>query len=308
MNYFRSADFSDGVYLVGDIHGDSMVFLQVGLITETFGSEDVSDLDLVHWKKNHKALLIFLGDVVDSVRPNGPKDVLGPKNDQLIVQTIVRLQAEAQKEGGQVVFIVGNHELGRITNDISCHKFSHASNCTRQDNYKKQVTTWMIEQLQQLKSVSVCMVDNTLICHGGVPPGLKKTTVSAINRQYRDFLSAPQLLTDPTILLCHQLAWHRPTDYVAKDIQQISYMKKTACSLVVGHSPMSLPAQLEKSRVSIKRTEKNDVVCSQSCGLENQIVYLDFAMSRAFNTGLEPKKEEFCLLGVAQCRLDQCIS
>jgi hypothetical protein len=311
MNYFRSTDYPDGCYVVGDIHGDITVFLETGILSGTFGnalnSAEETQMDLVHWKEDKKALLIFLGDVVDSLRPHGPKGFMDPKSDEVIIETILRLRAEALRAGGNIVFIVGNHELGHITNDISCQKFSHAGNCTtRKDEFKKKVTAWMIDRLKQLKSVSVCMVDNTLLCHGGVPTGLKPITVSSINRQYKKFLeTAGGPVSDDAIF--YKLAWHRPRSYIQQDIQQITYMKKKPNALVVGHSPVSAPSQLENSAVRINRTGKNEAVHSSQHSTENQLVSLDFAMSRAFNTGTEPKKEEFCLLGVAQLLKDNQI-
>ena len=299
MNYFLSSDYPDGVFLVGDIHGDISVFLEIGLLAGTFSGS--GDIDTIHWTKNKKALLVFLGDIVDSKRPSGGEfEVeMAPNSDQLIIEAIVRLQKEARLEKGRIVFIAGNHELGHITNDISCQGFSHESKCTRKDNYKKEVTAWMLDQLQKLDSVSVCMVDKTLLCHGGVPRNLKPTTVSSINQQYRAFLkrAAKGLVLGADDEVFHQLAWHRPVKFIKQDMQKITHKNKSAVALVVGHTPVVQPSQLGKID---KSDDDDDGVISEAISIEGQIVYLDFAMSSAFSA-LNP---QYCLLGLARLLAD----
>lgn len=295
MSYFQSTDFPDGVYLVGDIHGDIAVFLTAGVLSGTF----FLDRGVVCWRTGKKALLIFLGDVVNNSRPGGPPGVDLKETDKLILLTMSCLQKQAQKQGGNIVLVVGNHELGYITNSVSCQRYSHQNNCNREGKYKKKVSAWMIEQLQELKSVSVCMVDQTLICHGGVPAALKPVTVNAINEEYRTFLEAasPGVDTNTNTYIFHHLAWHRPCEFVQKDVQQITHENKVATALVVGHTPVY--EQMESSLV-IDRTEKNEVKRSERVSLVHQLVRLDFAMSRAFTTAQTPSQQHFCLLCIAQ--------
>jgi hypothetical protein len=87
------------VVAVGDLHGD---FEAWRAIAQAAGIEGASG----RWVGG-ATVFIQVGDVVD----RGPASVK-------ILQDLMRLQREAQKAGGRVIALVGNHEAMNMTHDL----------------------------------------------------------------------------------------------------------------------------------------------------------------------------------------------
>jgi Calcineurin-like phosphoesterase len=95
----RTADTPQVVIAIGDVHGDfddlCLILKRVGLIDEK-----------LHWAGNH-AILVQTGDLLDR----------GPKERQ-VLDLIRSLEDEAAKAGGQVVSLLGNHEMMNLIGDL----------------------------------------------------------------------------------------------------------------------------------------------------------------------------------------------
>ncbi|GET90941.1 serine/threonine phosphatase, putative [Leishmania tarentolae] len=83
---------------VGDLHGD---YEQSVAVLRLAGLIDNSN----HWI-GEDALLVQLGDILDV----GPDDIV-------IIRLLMRLQQEAQSKGGDVIELLGNHELRNFRGD-----------------------------------------------------------------------------------------------------------------------------------------------------------------------------------------------
>jgi hypothetical protein len=87
------------VIAIGDVHGD---FDDLCLILKRVGLID----DKLHWVGDH-AILVQTGDLLDR----------GPKERQ-VVDLIMSLEDEAARAGGQVVSLLGNHEMMNLIGDL----------------------------------------------------------------------------------------------------------------------------------------------------------------------------------------------
>jgi Calcineurin-like phosphoesterase len=95
----RTANTSQVVIAIGDVHGD---FDDLCLILKRAGLID----DKLHWVGDH-AILVQTGDLLDR----------GPKERQ-VVDLIMSLEDEAARAGGQVVSLLGNHEMMNLIGDL----------------------------------------------------------------------------------------------------------------------------------------------------------------------------------------------
>lgn len=95
----RTADAPQVVIAIGDVHGDfddfCLIMKRVGLIDEK-----------LHWAGGH-AILVQTGDLLDR----------GPKERQAL-DLMMTLEDEAAKAGGQVVSLLGNHEVLNLMGDL----------------------------------------------------------------------------------------------------------------------------------------------------------------------------------------------
>src|SRR5690242_4942944 len=90
---------AEALVAVADVHGD---FDDFAAILQRSGVIDAQH----HWI-GHKATLVQLGDVID----RGPK----PRE---AMDLLMALEKEAPKAGGQVISLLGNHEMMNMMGDL----------------------------------------------------------------------------------------------------------------------------------------------------------------------------------------------
>ncbi|HEX8256410.1 MAG TPA: metallophosphoesterase, partial [Allosphingosinicella sp.] len=90
---------AERIVAIGDLHGDHAAWRQIaaaaGLIDQAG-----------RWAGG-RAILVQTGDVTD----RGPDSLK-------IIRDLRRLQSEAQRAGGRVIAVVGNHEAMNVTGDL----------------------------------------------------------------------------------------------------------------------------------------------------------------------------------------------
>jgi Calcineurin-like phosphoesterase len=95
----RTADTPQVIIAIGDVHGDfddfCVILKRVGLIDEK-----------LHWAGD-RTTLMQLGDLLD----RGPKE-------RPALDLMISLEDEASKAGGQVVSLLGNHEMMNLMGDL----------------------------------------------------------------------------------------------------------------------------------------------------------------------------------------------
>ena len=115
------------VFCIGDMHGDAHALAKTLAMTGCVAiPEDVHtatrkcphgndvDLDAVRWKEGCDDVVMFLGDLLDN-RRSAMDDSHGvcatPRTQFAMMDVLVRLKGEAQAHGGDVVLILGNHDV-----------------------------------------------------------------------------------------------------------------------------------------------------------------------------------------------------
>ena len=112
----------DDIFVVGDLHGDYQVLVHVLVdlcecceITSIYNDTEnsYSNRELLSWLPNIKKVVVFCGDLIHRKRFND--HILDDEcSDVYIIETILRLKKEAKKQGGDIILILGNHEVMNI--------------------------------------------------------------------------------------------------------------------------------------------------------------------------------------------------
>ena len=101
INISNKSYINRNIIAMGDVHGDYYATVKSLRITRTI------DKDL-NWKAKN-SILIQMGDILDR---GGRETTYKDEDSELkIIYLFKRLKKQAQKEGGDVVCLIGNHEL-----------------------------------------------------------------------------------------------------------------------------------------------------------------------------------------------------
>jgi len=90
----------EGVVAIGDVHGDADTFLRLLRSLEIIDAKD-------RWSGGRRRL-VLTGDLIDR----------GAASRQ-VLEIVMRLEAEAKTAGGEVIALLGNHEVMNLTADLS---------------------------------------------------------------------------------------------------------------------------------------------------------------------------------------------
>ena len=161
------------IFVIGDIHGDYQVFIHslVDLcescyISRIFDSGNgYINREELQWIKGNKNVIIFCGDLIH--RKRFMDHVLDDEcSDIYILETVFRLKKEAQKNGGDIIIILGNHEIMNIILPDS-DKQVYTSPKNLECNYSFFSDSNKIKNLIN-NSYAWIKLNNILISHGGL--------------------------------------------------------------------------------------------------------------------------------------------
>ena len=97
------------IVVFGDLHGDLNAFLDLVQFLQLARMNEQGQL---HWIAPRGTVAVCLGDVMDR----------GPFSYELL-EHIFDLRVAARSQGGDIIFVIGNHELGNISNALLFMKY-----------------------------------------------------------------------------------------------------------------------------------------------------------------------------------------
>jgi hypothetical protein len=169
---FKIDNQNKNIYVIGDIHGDYQVFIHclVDLcksctVTKLFKDTEnkYDNREFISWNNKCNDVVIFCGDIIH--RKRFPDHVLDDEcSDVFMLETLLRLKEEAIKNKGNIIIILGNHEIMNILQP--CDK-SYTSDM----NIKKNIEYFENkENINKLISNSYAWIkiNDALIAHGGL--------------------------------------------------------------------------------------------------------------------------------------------
>jgi len=98
------------IIVIGDIHGDYELVLKILKFSK------VIDDDL-NWIGGD-IIIVQLGDQIDSLRPSKKNNINLEANDIKILKFFNELNKKAEKSGGKVISLLGNHEIMNVLGDF----------------------------------------------------------------------------------------------------------------------------------------------------------------------------------------------
>jgi len=163
------------VVAVGDLHAD---YGQAAKVLSAVGLVD----DEAHWTGG-RAILVQTGDVMDR----------GPDSHRLI-RLLDTLRTEARAAGGDVVALLGNHEVMNLRGDW---RYVEASDVAQYGGHAERQAALAPdgEDGRFLRSLStVANVGGTIFVHGGVHPDFARASLDATNAAVLTAIDEPGLV------------------------------------------------------------------------------------------------------------------
>lgn len=158
----------DTYIALSDLHG------QFDLFKQLLQNNGVVDQQL-NWRFG-KGVLVIVGDIFDR----------GPDVDK-ILWLIYRLEQEAKEKGGRLLYMLGNHELMVLDNDLRyVNKQDLAAAELLGHTYPELYGENTVLGRWIRKKPAVLRVNKTLFLHGGISPALvdKKISIRKINKSF----------------------------------------------------------------------------------------------------------------------------
>jgi len=258
----RSAAGKDRkVYSVGDLHGDFERFQEI--LTKT-GLATFDSAGNAHWTGGD-AVLISTGDTVDR-----------GEHGRSIYIAFQELAKQAAEAGGEVVNIVGNHELMNLQGDLryvaALEMSSGGEYGGRQQREQEWSRSGLIGADIRKRFVAAAVREGIAFVHGGLDPDVLRQygSLEALNAKVRE------LLDDERVTFNHKLFgqkgpfWYRflaegPAEKACSLVRETLHFLG-AKRMVVGHTP-------QESGVATR--------CSKADG-DPQLILGDTIISRAY--------------------------
>tara|TARA_R110002050_G_scaffold109796_3_gene221133 strand:- start:4339 stop:5412 length:1074 start_codon:yes stop_codon:yes gene_type:complete len=183
--------------------------------------------------------LVLVGDFVDR----------GFSTTQ-VLWFIYKLEQEAEKQGGFVHFILGNHELKNMQGnyDSSSPKYFHVASILEKQHRELYDSNSFIGKWLASKN-TIELINGILFTHGGIHPDLVDYNLSidkvneiTSNNYYKPFYPKPEKTKEQFLNSTHTgISWYRGyfKDDLSQEDVELGLEKFNAKSVVVGHTLQS---------------------------------------------------------------------
>ena len=287
------------IVAIGDLHADILqlitILLHSKIIKKKVKNKCISsnDYDIKNWKWiGGKTYLVQLGDIFDG--GGRGNDGIFQDNEVEIYKFLVNLKKLAKKKGGNVILIMGNHEIMNFKGNYNYVQKNTSEKCLTFNNntfdYKLDKSKSCIGDRNKLfaipngplsKSMSKYMrgivrINKNIFCHGGISLDIsKKFDINKINKILYAYLTGSIDYDSnlfQTVYGSNGIIWFRE---FSKSDDNCGALKQTLKNLkskrmIVGHTP-----------------QKNGI--TNYCKKYNESIWaIDVGLSRAFNT------KQFC--------------
>jgi hypothetical protein len=305
------ADINDDIYVIGDMHGDYQVFVHclVDLcccctITKVYDDieNNYKNREYLSWIDGCSSVAVFCGDIIHRKRFS---DITldDECSDIYLLETLFRLMKEAKKNGGDIIYILGNHE---IMNILDPDEESYTSELNLQRNKIFFEDKNKINQLVE-NSYAWIRINDTLIAHGGLCSNyldilkdikiVDNDIVRYVNENFRryflNFDNTKINKKDISFNLFiefdivdkkkHNLFWCREWGYNNIDCVQFKkILEKIKCKkMIIAHCPQFL---------SSSKPKMINFECLNEGDNDYNLARVDLGMSRAFEYNGNNKK------------------
>ena len=283
------------IVAIGDLHGDILqlitILLHSKLIKRKKESQciGIQDYNSENWIwTGGKTYLVQMGDIFDG---GGRKMVDSfEENEVEIYKFLLHLKYLARKDGGNVILIIGNHEIMNFNNNYSyvqegtsekClietkNGFSYKKLSNKKCNMNDRNKLFAIPNGPLAKSMAKFMrgivkINNNIFCHGGVSEVIsEKYNVKEVNNVLEAYLKGQRKYEDTLfqdIYGSNGIIWFREFSKGDNCCALEKALKNLdAKRMIVGHTP-----------------QKNGI--TNYCKQYNKSIWaIDVGLSRAFDT------------------------
>jgi hypothetical protein len=306
-----TADINDNIYVIGDIHGDYQVFIHcfVDLCNSCTITKVYNDIDnnypnreYLSWNENCKNVIVLCGDVIH--RKRFSDNILDDEcSDIYLLETLFRLKKEAQDNNGDIILILGNHEIMNILDPTE-------SSYTSEMNFKKNKSFFQdklkVNNLIE-NSFAWIKINDVLLAHGGLCSNyldyikdikLKDTDIvkyvnENFKRYFYNFNDKKLDKKDISFNLFiefdihnkkkHNLFWCREWGYNKIDCVNFKkILEKIECNkMIIAHCPQFL---------SSSKPKMINFECLDETNNHYNLARIDLGMSRAFEYNIDNEK------------------
>lgn len=123
----RSLEEADYVYFLSDLHADPNNFIKLMVLHEVLPEKPKDLSGIFQWRKKNKgkkSVFLILGDLLDGRRNDMEVDSsLSISNEYQLLLTIMTLRLSAHREGDEVFFCMGNHDVWRSLGLMTISKY-----------------------------------------------------------------------------------------------------------------------------------------------------------------------------------------
>jgi hypothetical protein len=201
----------DRIIVIGDIHGDVEMTINTLKVAKLIKKKyyKYKPIDLVNEVLNNElhiwdgkdTVVVQVGDQIDRCRLNGipcndPKATLNDEgNDWKILQFFTELHKQAQKDGGAIYSLMGNHELMNVNGDMRYVSYEGLKEFDDYEYKNKTFTTgqeareWAFKPGNPISEFLACtrqmsiIIGTNLFVHAGIVPEIaNKYKIKDLNK------------------------------------------------------------------------------------------------------------------------------